>query len=90
MDEFESIEMKNNFFDYTTNVLMILAILYFIPIVLKSIYGSWDLFLNMKKESSISNNVRVMSSLEFNQQIQNFLKDPEVKIIVVKNDDNAD
>ncbi len=82
--------MKNNFFDYTTNVLMILAILYFIPIVLKSIYGSWDSFLNMKKESLISNNVRVMSSLEFNQQIQNFLKDPEVKIIVVKNDDNAD
>lgn len=80
--------MKNNFFDYTTNVLMILAILYFIPIVLKSIYGSWDSFLNMKKESS--SNVRVMSSLEFNEQIQNFLKDPEVKIIVVKNDDHTD
>ncbi len=80
--------MKNNFFDYMTNVLMVLAALYFIPVVLESIYGSWNSFLNMKNQT-LNHNIRVLSSSDFNQQIDNFLKDPEVKIIVVKKNDNV-
>ncbi len=72
-----------------TNFLMILAALYFIPMVLESIYSSWNSFLHMKNKTSISDNVRVVSSSDFNQQIDHFLKDPEVKIIVVKKNDNA-